>query len=111
MPGESLDSRKFVGQISGDFSPKPVCEFSGKANRFGRAHTVAGEWFSDVYLVRLNSQQVREPGDQPLFDDFSAVSIQRRAFGSHQWLRQIAASEILAHSQLLKAWRVSRSEI
>ena len=75
MPCESLDSGILVGQVSGDFSSEPVSEFSGKADRLGRTHSVTGEWFPDVYLARLDAKQVRELVDQPFFDDVSAAGI------------------------------------
>ena len=70
MPGESLDGGILIGQIRRKLSSQPLCEFTGEADRLRRPQAVAGEGLADVYLVRLDSEQLGKPGDQPGLDDF-----------------------------------------
>ena len=75
MPSEALNSGILVSQICRNILSQPVAEFSRKANRLRRTHPIAGEWLPNIYLVRIDSEQVRELCQQPSLDNICAIGL------------------------------------
>src|SRR5947209_7032618 len=73
MSGQGFDVGVFIGQSRRKPPSQPLLKVPGKTYCIPRRQTVVSEWLPDIYVLRLNLQNSRELGDQPVLNCFGLL--------------------------------------
>src|SRR6266851_7216648 len=91
MPGQGYNGRIIIGQGGRESAFQPILKVPREAHCVHRSQAVIGEWLMDIYVLRLDLENLRELRNQPGLDRLR----------SRRLLVRSGVFGLLSHSSLL----------